>query len=124
MEHGKAVHTVMQRQENSYQQRQVKIILKQSDFHGLSTIMRGLPSGCQHYRSNIQIPTPASHTELHSFYGLVNRLTSGTNIIAELMSPLRSLLSTKNEIIWSADHALFCKVKEQLVTYVTGVGIP
>ena len=62
-----------------------------------------------------KFPTPASHTELYSFYGLVNQLTSRTNIIAELMSPLRPLLSTKNEFIWSADHATFSKVKEQLV---------
>ena len=31
------------------------------------------------------------------------------------MSPLRPLLSTKNEFIRSADHALFSKVKKQLV---------
>lgn len=62
-----------------------------------------------------KLPTPASHTELHSYCGLVNQLTSGTNIIVELMSPLRPLLSTKNEFIRSADHALFSKVKKQLI---------
>ena len=64
-----------------------------------------------------EFPTPSDHTELRSFCGLVNQLASGTNRIAELMSPLRPLLSTKNEFVWSADHALaFSKVKEQLVT--------
>ena len=32
-----------------------------------------------------KLPTPASHTELHSYCGLVDQLTSGTNIIVELM---------------------------------------
>ena len=59
-----------------------------------------------------KFPTPASHTELRSFCGLVNQLISGINMIVELMSPLRSLLSTKNEFIQSVDHALFSKVKK------------
>ena len=62
-----------------------------------------------------KLPTPASHTELHSYCGLVNQLTSGTNIIVGLMSLLRPLLSTKNKFIRSADHALFSKVKKQLI---------
>ena len=62
-----------------------------------------------------KFPTPVSHTELHTFFGLVDQLTSGINKIKELMSPLRPRLSIKNNFIWSADHALFSKVKEQLV---------
>ena len=62
-----------------------------------------------------KFPTPASHTDLRSFCGLVNQLTSGTNIIVQLMSPLRPLLIIKNEFIQSADHALFSEVKKQLV---------
>ena len=70
-----------------------------------------------------KFPTPRSNTELHSFCDLVNQLLSGTDIIAELILPLRPLLSTKNEFIWSADHALLSKVKEQLRMFVTGSGI-
>ena len=62
-----------------------------------------------------KFPTPASHTKFCSCCGLVNQLTSGTNIIVEFMSPLRPLLSTKNEFIQPADHALFSKLKMQLV---------
>ena len=58
-----------------------------------------------------KLPTPASHTELHSYCDLLNQLTSGTYIIVELMSPLRPLLSIKNEFIRSTDHALLSKVK-------------
>ena len=46
-----------------------------------------------------KFPSPGIHIELHFYCGLVNQLTSGTNIIVELMSPLRPLLSTKNELI-------------------------
>ena len=70
-----------------------------------------------------EFPTPASHTELHSFCSPVNQLASGTNIIPKLISPLRPLPSTKNEFVWSADHALtFSKVK-RAVSYNIGAGI-
>jgi len=36
--------------------------------------------------------------------GLVNQLASGTKAIAGLMAPFRSLLSTKNEFLWTVDH--------------------
>ena len=62
-----------------------------------------------------KFPTPVSYIELHSFFGLVDQLTSGINKIEELMLPLRPRLSIKNKFIWSADHALFSKEKEQLV---------
>ena len=64
-----------------------------------------------------RFPTPANRTDLRSFCGLVNQLTSGTNVIAELISPLRPLLSTKNDFVWSHNHAeAFSKIKEHLVT--------
>ena len=39
-------------------------------------------------------PSPTTHTELRSFVGLVNQMTSGTNTIAELITPFRPLLSS------------------------------
>ena len=63
-----------------------------------------------------KFPVPASRTDLRSFCGLVNQLASGTALIAELMSPLRPLLSSKNDFVWSDHHSqAFAKVKEQLV---------
>ena len=49
-------------------------------------------------------PTPNTRSELRSFFGLVNQLSSSTDTIAELLSPLRALLSTKNEYVWSIEH--------------------
>ena len=64
-----------------------------------------------------QFPTPTTHTELRSFVGLANQLTSGTNAIAELIAPLRPLLSTKNEFMWTMEHdQALEKAKECLTT--------
>ena len=62
-------------------------------------------------------PSPTTRTELRSFVGLVNQLTSGTNTIAELITPFRPLLSTKNEFMWTTEHdQALTKVKECLTT--------
>ena len=62
-------------------------------------------------------PAPTSHTELRSFIGLVNQLSSSTNTVATLLAPFRPLLSTKNEFAWSPSHATaFKTVKESLTT--------
>ena len=48
-----------------------------------------------------RFPTPSGRAELRSFLGLVNQLSASTPMIASLLSPLRPLLSTKNEFVWS-----------------------
>ena len=50
-----------------------------------------------------QYPTPNTRTDLQSF-GLVNQLSLSTDTIATFLAPLRPLLSTKNNFIWSANH--------------------
>ena len=62
-------------------------------------------------------PTPTSRAELCSFIGLVNQLSTSTNTLATLLSPLRPLLSTKNEFLWSAQHQeAFSNIKTSLTT--------
>ena len=51
-----------------------------------------------------EFPKPSNRTELHSFYGLVNQLSSSTSDVASLLTPLRPLLSIKNDFIWLGDH--------------------
>ena len=48
-------------------------------------------------------PTTTSHTELRSFIGLVNQLSTSTANISDLLSPLSPLLSTRNEFMWSEE---------------------
>ena len=47
-----------------------------------------------------QFPKPSSRTDLRSFFGLVNQLSSSTKDIADTLAPLRPLLSTRNEFLW------------------------
>jgi len=65
-------------------------------------------------------PVPSGRSELRSFFGLVNQLSSCTDTIAALLGPLRPLLSTKNEFLWSPEHEqAFTKAKEHLTTVPT-----
>ena len=65
-------------------------------------------------------PTPANRTDLCSFVGLVNQLSSTTATTATLLSPLRPLLQTKNEFVWSDDFEVaFKAVKESLTSAPT-----
>ena len=60
-------------------------------------------------------PTPTSRTDLRSFIGLVNQLSNSTNTVATLLAPLRPLLSTKNDFVWSRNHEeAFNVVKKSL----------
>ena len=61
-------------------------------------------------------PTPTSQTDLRSFFGLANQLSASTNTISSLLSPRRSLLSTKNDFLWSPTHdQAFQAAKEHLM---------
>ena len=51
-----------------------------------------------------QFPIPKNRTDLWSFFGLVNQLSSSTSAVAPLLIPLHPLLSTKNEFFWSPNH--------------------
>ena len=46
-----------------------------------------------------KFPPPSSHTDLRSFVGLVNQLSTSTSAVAGLLAPLRPLLSTRNEFL-------------------------
>ena len=64
-----------------------------------------------------KFPASATRTELWSFFGLVNQLTTSTDKIAHLLAPLRPLLSTKNEYVWLQDHdQALSQAKQQLVS--------
>ena len=62
-------------------------------------------------------PTPTTRSDLHSFMGLVNQLSTSTHTLASLLTPLRPLLSTKNEFLWSSHHQeAFTNIKTSLTT--------
>ena len=51
-----------------------------------------------------KFPTPSNRTDLRAFFGLANQLAASTDSLVGLLEPLRSLLSTKNEFVWSSNH--------------------
>ncbi|KAF0307558.1 Transposon Ty3-I Gag-Pol polyprotein [Amphibalanus amphitrite] len=67
-----------------------------------------------------QFPTPSNLTEVRSFFGLVNQVAYFVDDVAELLTPLRSLLSSRREFIWDENHQLaFDKAKAALTSLPT-----
>ena len=67
-----------------------------------------------------KFPVPTTRSDLRSFFGLANQLASCTDKIAELLQPMRPLLSTKNEFMWSAIHdQALSKANEHLASAPT-----
>ena len=65
-------------------------------------------------------PTPANRSDLRSFFGLANQLSTCNNSMALLLTPLRPLLSTKNDFFWTPHHDNdFMKAKGSLTTAPT-----
>ena len=64
-----------------------------------------------------QFPKPTNRTEQRSFVGLVNQLSFGINTVATTLTPLRPLLSTKNDFLWNDNHdKAFAAAKDALST--------
>ena len=67
-----------------------------------------------------QFPTPSNLTEVRSFFGLVNQVAYFVDDVAELLTPLRSLLSSRREFIWDENHQLaFDNAKAALTSLPT-----
>lgn len=55
-------------------------------------------------RAISDFPAPKNLTELRSFFGMINQLSHFSRDISSKAEPLRPLLSSKNEFVWTADH--------------------
>ncbi len=63
--------------------------------------------------------TPVNRT-VRAFFGLANQLSASTATVAELLAPLRPLLSTKNEFVWPLDlDQAFTMAKQSLTSAPT-----
>lgn len=61
--------------------------------------------------------TPTNHTDLRAFFGLANQLSASTATLTNTLAPLRLLLSTKNELIWTPNlNAVFSAAKQALLS--------
>ena len=63
------------------------------------------------------MPEPQNITELRSFLGLCQQLAKFSHKLANLIEPLRALLSDKNEFVWAPNHtAAFQEIKTELTS--------
>ena len=88
-----------------------------TDFAGFILSPKGYQIDPSITQAIAKFPTPANRTDLRSFIGLVNQMSASTPTIAALLTPLRPLLSTKNEYAWNeVFEAAFNKVKKSLTS--------
>ena len=109
------------------QDRQISLNRDKCTFCQTTITFAGFNLSTEGYRIDSSItdaitsfPVPSSRSDLRSFFGLVNQLSSSTDTISKLLVPLRPLLSTKNDFLWSAEHEqAFTKAKEHLTEVPT-----
>ena len=77
---------------------------RQVTFAGLKLSSEGYQIDSTITEAITKFPKPYSHTDLRSFFGLTNQLSTSTDKTATLLEPLHPLLSTKKEFTWTADH--------------------
>ena len=89
-------------------------------FAGLQLTQTGYSVSDEITAAIANFPTPTSRTDLRSFCGLVNQLASSTNSVSNVLAPLRPLLSSRNDFLWTPVHdEAFLKAKQALTTAPT-----
>ena len=97
-----------------------KFKCRQVTFAGLKLSSEGYQVDSTVTEAITKFPTPSTRTDLRSFFGLTNQLSTSTDRTAALLEPLRPLLSTKNEFTWTTDHdAALATAKQHLSTSPT-----
>jgi len=101
------VHQFLQR----CRDKQISLNKDKCDFCQTQVTFAGFQLSSTGYRIHPMItdavskfPPPNTRSDLRSFFGLADQLTSSTDTVSKLLLPLRSLLSTKQEFLWSAEH--------------------
>ena len=105
------------------QERKIALNRDKCKFGQTEVTFAGLLLTAEGYRIDLTIteaitkfPSPATRTDIRSFFGLANLLASSTDRMAELLEPLGPLLCTEHEFVWPATHEeALVKVKEHLV---------
>ena len=81
-----------------------KFCLTEVQFAGFKLTSTGYSVSPEITEAIANFPTPSSRTDLRSFCGLVNQLASSTKDIATALAPLRPLLSSRDEFLWTSVH--------------------
>ena len=97
-----------------------KFAQPQVDFAGFTVAADGYHIDQSITEAIAKFPTPTTSTDLRLFIGLANQLSVSTSTLAGLLAPLRPLLSTENEFVWSSElHQAFTKAKQSLTSAPT-----
>ena len=89
-------------------------------FAGFTLMPEGYSISCDITAAISNFPTPSSRTDLRSFFGLTNQLASSTSQMANILAPLRPLLSSRNDFMWTEVHEIaFQDAKKALTTAPT-----
>jgi len=89
----------------------------QVTFAGFQLLSKGYKIDPSITEAITNYPTPTNQSDLCCLIGLVNQLSTSTNTLTTLLAPLRPLLSTKNEFLWSSFHQeVFTQVKASFTT--------
>ena len=94
-----------------------KFCRPQAHFAGFVLTSEGYSISSDIIDAITNFPTPSSRTDLCSFIGLTNQLTTCTKELAPALTPLRPLLNTRNDFLWTPDHDIaFQQAKQLLMT--------
>ena len=94
----------------------MQVCLKQVRFGGYDLCAEGYSLSKDITRSIEEFPSPDSRKTLRGYFGLANQLAANNVEVGRVLEPLRGLLTTKNDFIWTKNHEVaFVKSKKALV---------
>ena len=99
-----AVSIMVSRETHHPQQGEVQVQFQTGHFCGLKLSSEGYQIDLTITQAITKFPTLSSRTDLQSFFGLTNQLSTSTDKMATLLEPLYPLLNTKNKFTWTANH--------------------
>ena len=105
-----------EQQKISLNREKFKFCLTEVQFAGFTLTSEGYSVNKSIVKAIGDFPTPSSRTDLRSFCGLVNQLASSTRDVATALAPLRPLLSSHNDFLWTEVHGEAFQSAKQLLT--------
>ena len=120
-EHGRDVRAFMTRcQEKgiSLNRKKLQLAKQEVKFSGFIISHDGYRPDPQLTEAISSFPTPQNITELRSFVGLVNQVAPFIEDVSELLTPLRPLLSSKNELLWEQHHERAFELAKAMLTSI------
>ena len=99
-----AIPSTLCRSRDNPQHKQVEIFPTKSRVCRIHLVWGRLPNWPVNHRGNLPVPNTNQPYRPPLFFGLANQLSASTELVAMYLAPLCPLLSTKNDLIWSADH--------------------